>query len=121
MPLIVINTNIQKSSIPEGFLKGFSKVFSEAVGREEKAINCSLFSGVEMIRNGTDDPACVITIRNTVSQDTDGRRATNKKLLDYMQTQLKLTDDIMTRFHVVFLTPGRDEIGISTGLLCDKK
>ena len=55
------------------------------------------FLVLEMIKNGTDDPACVITIQHTISQDTDGRRATNKILLEYMQTQFKLTDDIMTR------------------------
>ncbi|XP_054750699.2 macrophage migration inhibitory factor-like [Lytechinus pictus] len=121
MPLIVIRTNIPRSSIPEGFLKGFSKVYSEAVNRDEKLVNCSLFAGVEMVKSGTDEPACVITIRNTQSQDTNGRRETTKKIFAYMQAQLKLTDDIMTRFNTVYLTPGLDEIGTSAGLACDRK
>ncbi|XP_054750700.2 macrophage migration inhibitory factor-like [Lytechinus pictus] len=120
MPLVVISTNIKRSSIPEGFLKGFSKVYSEAVNREERMINCSLYAGVEMIRNGTDEPACVITIRHTIPQDTDGRRETTRRLLEYAQTQLKLTDENMKRFSVVFLTPKRDEIGTCSGMLCDR-
>lgn len=120
MPVVVINTNVQRSAIPDGFLKGFSKLYAETVKRDEKAINCSLCTGVEMIRAGSDEPAAVLTIRNTVAQDAAGRRETTRLLMEYIKEQWKMTDELMGRFTIVYLTPGKDEIGTSTGMLSDR-
>jgi len=62
MPIIRLETNLDKSSIPEGLVVEFSKVITEVLNKNEEKVSITLASGLEMCRGGRTDPTLTVHI-----------------------------------------------------------
>jgi len=62
MPLIKIETNLDKSEIPAGLIQSFSRMITEVLNKNEAKVSVTLQSGMEMCRGGTTDPTMTVNI-----------------------------------------------------------
>lgn len=107
MPAIVLTSNIKPADLP-AFVKEFSKVTAELLGKPEKYISVDFRHNETLSFAGTFDPAFLLVITSLGNINPEVNEKYSATLFAYLKEKLGVPGD---RGYITFNDPGNAYIG----------
>ncbi|KAF7496171.1 Macrophage migration inhibitory factor -like protein [Sarcoptes scabiei] len=90
MPILILNTNVSRSQIPNFLTKELSKIVAEVLCKPESYVTIMINSDVDLIWGGTKEPAAICKLGSIGQISKDQNKKTSKAIQTAIEKLLSI-------------------------------